>query len=93
MRNGVLLMAAFSAWLIGSPVLAAEAATQVSAELARQCSEAYHKEDLTFVYQNCPEEAWALARAQCERGDETVSERFKAFCHLFKTGQAPIYGR
>jgi hypothetical protein len=93
MQNGRLLAAAFSALLIGLPVFAEEAATGISETLARQCSQAYHQEDLAFVYQHCPEEAWALARAQCERADETVAERYKAFCRAFKTGEAPIYGR
>jgi hypothetical protein len=49
-------------------------------------------EDLAFVYRHCPFEAWALARAQCERGDETVSPRYAAFCRDFKNGRAPVAG-
>ncbi len=56
---------------------------------ARACSRAYQREDLDFVYRHCPFEAWALARAQCERGDESVAERYAAFCRDFKNGRAP----
>ncbi len=56
------------------------------------CSAAYQREDLAFVYRHCPFEAWALARAQCERGDETVAPRYADFCRDFKNGRAPIAG-
>ena len=68
----------------------ADTAQDVEA-LARQCNQAYRHEDLAFVYQHCPYEAWALARAQCERGDESVAERYKVFCKAFKAGRAPAY--
>ncbi len=88
-----LLLLALPAILAGPPAGAVEPATPDSESLARQCSQAYHQQDLDFVFQHCPEQAWALARAQCERGDEAISERYAAFCRAFKTGQAPIYGR
>ncbi|MDR3393700.1 MAG: hypothetical protein P4L70_01730 [Parasulfuritortus sp.] len=88
-----LLLVVLSVWLVVPPAVAGESAPPNQGSLARQCQEAYHRQDLGFVLQNCPEEAWALARAQCERSDETISERYAAFCRAFKSGQAPIYGR
>jgi hypothetical protein len=62
-------------------------------QMARQCSTAYRQEDLFFLLKNCPEEAWALARAQCEQEPGKVKPRFAEFCKLFYTGKAPSYGR
>jgi hypothetical protein len=56
---------------------------------ARQCSRAYSHEDLDFVLKYCREEAWSLARAQCERASDTVSERYADFCYRFHHGMAP----
>ncbi|TCJ11819.1 hypothetical protein EZJ19_14270 [Parasulfuritortus cantonensis] len=61
-------------------------------DLAARCSRAYQKEELDFLFQNCPFDTWMLARSQCERGDETVTEKYKDFCRKFKNGQAPHYG-
>lgn len=59
---------------------------------ARLCGRAYRAEDQAYLLANCPEEAWALARAQCERSADTVSPRYAEFCQLFHSGRAPSYG-
>lgn len=59
----------------------------------RQCQQAFRRENLDFVLRYCPEEAWSLARAQCERQADTVTSRYAEFCRLFHTGTAPTYGR
>jgi hypothetical protein len=81
------------AWSLGLASISArgEAPTTMP-DAGRQCQLAYQHEDLNYVYAHCPFEAWALARAQCERADETVSPRYTAFCKAFKTGRAPIAG-
>ena len=56
---------------------------------ARQCSRAYSRENLDFVLKYCREEAWSLARAQCERAEDTVSPRYADFCYRFHHGMAP----
>jgi hypothetical protein len=58
----------------------------------RHCEKAYRQENLDFVSNYCPGEAWSLARAQCERSPETVSSRYVRFCNLFYTGKAPGSG-
>ena len=80
-----------------SPVmaLAGEAAPSPPAAdeaRSRQCQQAYGQGNLPYILEHCPEEAWALARAQCERAADTVSPRYADFCHLFYTGKAPTYG-
>ncbi len=60
--------------------------------MAQQCQQAFNQENLPFVLKHCPEEAWSLARAQCERSMDTVSPHYADFCHLFYTGNAPSYG-
>lgn len=75
------------------PVPATPAASVGNATLVQQCRHAYRQENLPFVLQHCPEEAWALARAQCEREADTVAPRYAEFCQLFYTGTAPNYGR
>ncbi len=75
------------------PAPAAQAAADAKATLVQQCRHAYRQENLPFVLQHCPEEAWALARAQCEREADTVAPRYAEFCQLFYTGTAPSYGR
>jgi hypothetical protein len=55
---------------------------------ARQCLKAYLQENLDFVLKHCPAEAWSLARAQCERIPDTVSDRYHDFCELFYAGRA-----
>jgi len=79
-------------WVACAPALGADGEQADSAALAEACSAAYRHEDLAFVYRHCPFEAWALARAQCERGDETVAPRYAAFCRDFKNGRAPVAG-
>jgi hypothetical protein len=34
---------------------------------ARQCGRAYSGQDLEFLLRHCRDEAWSLARAQCDR--------------------------
>jgi hypothetical protein len=55
----------------------------------RQCQKAFRQENLDFVLDHCPGEAWALARAQCERRPETVSNRYEKLCDRFYKGMAP----
>ncbi|OIO78457.1 MAG: hypothetical protein AUJ86_05470 [Hydrogenophilaceae bacterium CG1_02_62_390] len=74
------------------PVLAAEVAPDANATLAQQCRQAYRQENQMFVLDNCPEAAWALARAQCERQANSIAPRYVEFCRRFYTGTAPIYG-
>lgn len=50
---------------------------------SQQCLKAYRQESLGIVGKHCPDEAWALARAQCERSSDTVSGRYAEFCHGF----------
>ena len=58
--------------------------------LRRQhCDRAYSHEDLQFIYAHCPDEAWSLARAQCERNTGSESARYAEFCRAFKSGRAP----
>lgn len=58
----------------------------------RQCQQAFRQENLDFVLDYCPGEAWSLARAQCERRPETVSRRYERFCDRFYKGMAPGSG-
>ena len=60
---------------------------------AHLCSQGYNHEDLVFVYRHCPDEAWSLARAQCERNTGSESPRYAEFCRDFKSGRAPTLGR
>jgi hypothetical protein len=57
----------------------------------QHCQRAFRRENLNYVLRYCPEEAWSLARAQCERNSDSVSSRYAEFCHQFYSGQAPIY--
>lgn len=76
-----------------APALAEETAPSVeTANRAELCRKAYSREDLPYVLEHCPEEAWALARAQCERSEDTVIPRYAEFCRLFHSGRAPSYG-
>jgi hypothetical protein len=49
----------------------------------RQCNKAYNKQNLEFLLRYCRFEAWSLARAQCERGLDTISPRYREFCRAF----------
>ncbi len=49
----------------------------------RQCQSAYGHEEIGFVLRHCPFEAWALARAQCERNLDTISPRYYELCLRF----------
>lgn len=75
------------------PGWAEDAPTQRDLSKEKQCRQAYRDQDLSFVLKHCPEEAWALARAQCEREPEKVKPAYVDFCNRFYTGAAPTYGR
>ena len=49
----------------------------------RQCRRAYDRQNLEFLLSHCREEAWSLARAQCERNLDSISPRYAAFCRAF----------
>jgi hypothetical protein len=49
----------------------------------RQCNKAYNQQNLEFLLRYCRYEAWSLARAQCERGLDTISPRYLEFCRAF----------
>lgn len=49
----------------------------------RQCNRAYNQQNLEFLLRYCRYEAWSLARAQCERGLDTISPRYVEFCRAF----------
>jgi hypothetical protein len=49
----------------------------------RQCNTAYNRQNLEFLLRYCRYEAWSLARAQCERGLDTISPRYVEFCRAF----------
>jgi hypothetical protein len=49
----------------------------------RQCNKAYNQQSLEFLLRHCRYEAWSLARAQCERGLDTISPRYAEFCRAF----------
>jgi hypothetical protein len=49
----------------------------------RQCGMAYRQQNLEFLLRHCREEAWSLARAQCERNLDSISPRYAAFCRAF----------
>lgn len=49
----------------------------------RQCGRAYSQQNLEFLLRHCRDEAWSLARAQCERNLDTISPRYAAFCRAF----------
>jgi hypothetical protein len=49
----------------------------------RQCNRAYNQQNLEFLLRYCRFEAWSLARAQCERGLDTISPRYVEFCRAF----------
>jgi hypothetical protein len=49
----------------------------------RQCNRAYDQQNLEFLLRYCRFEAWSLARAQCERGLDTISPRYVEFCRAF----------
>jgi len=57
------------------------------------CQRAFRRQDLDYLLQYCPEQAWSTARAQCERTAASVSPGFTDFCHKFYTGTAPTYGK
>lgn len=59
--------------------------------LAEQCRVAYRHQNLPFLLERCPEEAWALARAQCEREADKVRPGFVEYCQQFYAGKAPRY--
>jgi hypothetical protein len=88
--TGGLLMLFLS--LPSVSTLAADAAADASQQLSSQCQLAYRQEDLPFVLTHCPEQAWSLARAHCEREADTVAAHYVEFCHQFYTGAAPTYG-
>jgi hypothetical protein len=50
---------------------------------ARQCGRAYSGQNLEFLLRHCRDEAWSLARAQCERNLDAISPRYAAFCRAF----------
>lgn len=83
--GGVLLACCTTAMAAGT------ASPDADAQV-RQCSQAYRQENLPYILEHCPEEAWALARAQCERNADSVSARYADYCHRFYTGTAPTYG-
>lgn len=49
----------------------------------RQCQVAFRHEEIDFVLRHCPNEAWSLARAQCERNLDTISPRYYELCRRF----------
>jgi len=49
----------------------------------RQCNRAYNQQNLEFLLGYCRFEAWSLARAQCERGLDTISPGYREFCRAF----------
>jgi hypothetical protein len=51
--------------------------------LDRYCQKAYRLEDVAFILRHCPNEAWSLARAQCERNLDSISPRFYELCIHF----------
>ncbi len=59
--------------------------------LARQCRVAYRQIDQGFLLRHCPEDAWTLGRAECERPPDDVSPEFKDYCWYFQNGQAPLF--
>ncbi|MDD4881186.1 MAG: hypothetical protein PHX10_06365 [Gallionellaceae bacterium] len=87
-----LLLLALAAPLPSLSAVAGETAAAEAETPARQCHLAYRQENLPYILEHCPEEAWALARAQCERNSDSVSSRYAEFCHRFYTGTAPTYG-
>ncbi|HEX8979418.1 MAG TPA: hypothetical protein VF811_06880 [Parasulfuritortus sp.] len=95
MKNGVLfcILSAWAGWVLADAAPSAvETATGQDDSMARQCSLAYRRQDLHFVLAHCPEEAWALARAQCERQADSVAPAYVEFCSRFYDGTAPSYG-
>lgn len=56
------------------------------------CQRAFRRENLNYLLKYCAEEAWATARAQCERNVDTVSPRYVEYCNVFYSGTAPTYG-
>ncbi len=48
-----------------------------------QCQAAYRREELGYILRSCPNEAWSLARTQCERNLETISPRYYELCRRF----------
>ena len=57
------------------------------------CQRAFRRENLDYLLKYCAEEAWATARAQCERNADTVSPRYVDYCNIFYSGTAPTYGK
>jgi hypothetical protein len=49
----------------------------------RQCNRAYVQQNLEFLLRHCEYQAWALARAQCERNLDSISPRYAAYCKAF----------
>jgi len=49
----------------------------------RQCQKAYRYEEVDFILRHCPDEAWSLARAQCERNLDSISPRYFGLCSHF----------
>ena len=49
----------------------------------RQCGRAYSGQNLEFLLRHCRDEAWSLARAQCERSLDTITPRYAKFCRAF----------
>ena len=66
----------------GEPTLAEPAPSDNDLRY-QQCQKAFRHEDVAYVLRECPDEAWSLARAQCERNLDGIAPRYYELCRKF----------